>query len=142
MWKKATPVNLAQVVYSKRELHQITNFAGMLSNAVLSKALKRILHQSRPADRCQMLGICHSTGMPSSHAQMMWFVWTLHMVMPLRYRLMPAGMRSHDPITPNGGKWQLIHLAENVLLFLTSSVVSFARVYLSYHTMWQVRRIL
>ena len=132
-------VHVAQVVYSRRELHQISNVAGMLSNAVLSKALKRIFQQSRPSHTCSALSICQSAGMPSSHAQMIWFVWTLHMIMPFRDQQRPPHSESTGCATVTGEGWQLLHLAEGTVLLLLSIAVAFARVYLGYHTMWQVR---
>ncbi len=114
-------------MYSRRDLHSITTLAGMWSNAVLGKALKRLFRQGRPAATCALLGICHKHGMPSSHAQLMAFVWALH-------ALMLSGHR-----WPADAAQQGIHIVESALLGLAWAAVGYARVYLGYHDTWQAR---
>ena len=121
-----------QVVYSRRELHGITTLAGMCLNWPLGGALKRALRQARPAARCQLLGTCHSHGMPSSHTQLMFFAWALHALFAYCGARAPGRAAAPE---------RLAHAAETLFLGLTSCAVAYARVYLGYHDAWQVLQL-
>lgn len=97
----------------------------MVVNAALSKGLKRIIRQSRPLASCQRLGNCFKPGMPSSHAQLMFFIWASHALVVFRKR-------------PQARAHALLQLAETVFLGLTSVAVAAGRVYLGYHDVSQV----
>ena len=117
------------MVYSRRELHGITNLAGLCLNWPLGGALKRALRQARPLARCKLLDTCHKHGMPSSHAQLMFFAWALHALFMYSGQH-PSGVSAQPE--------RILHGAETLFLGLTSCAVAFARVYLGYHDIWQV----
>ncbi|KAL7746343.1 hypothetical protein RI367_008273 [Sorochytrium milnesiophthora] len=96
--------------------------AGQLLNEMLNLVLKRTIQQDRP--RAGEFG--KGYGMPSSHAQFMFFVSGY---VAVRVR----GIRSH--------KWQLSRLAQRVVtqgVFVVAASVAYSRVYLEYHTAAQV----
>lgn len=114
-----------QVVYCRRELHAITTLVGMVVNAALGKGLKRLLRQTRPLAGCERLGNCMKHGMPSSHAQLMFFVWAMHALLVFRRR-------------PRSRAQSLLQIAESLFLGVVSVAVAGGRVYLGYHDISQV----
>ena len=114
-----------QVIYCRRELHAITTLLGMVANAALSKGLKRMLRQARPLAGCERLGSCMKHGMPSSHVQLMFFVWALHALLVFCRR-------------PRCRAQSLLQIAESAVLGAVAVAVAAGRVYLGYHDISQV----
>ena len=93
---------------------------------MLSKALKRLFRQQRPALSCELLGICDDYGLPSSHTQIVSFTCVIMLCLA----------------------WRTFALARHVdkgnlvleALFLAGATVftAYARVSLGYHSVAQV----
>lgn len=83
----------------------------------------------RPASLCERLGNCHEYGMPSSHAQLIFFAWMTFMLLVTR--------------TPASGlapaRWQrMFHIAQGAGLGLLAVAVAYSRIFLGYHDVSQV----
>lgn len=113
-------------------------FLGCLASEVLARVLKRHFQQARPAETCQQLNLCHSHGMPSSHTQMMFFIFSLSTLLACYRR---GWMK---PSVPQKGSkvkqtvQMLVSLVEFAALAAASAAVAVSRVYLGYHSVDQV----
>ncbi|KAL6770378.1 hypothetical protein ACKKBG_A34710 [Auxenochlorella protothecoides x Auxenochlorella symbiontica] len=58
-----------------RDTEMVATFMGQILNAVLSIVAKNVLQHRRPTALCEALNVCHSHGMPSSHAMVMAGLW-------------------------------------------------------------------
>lgn len=114
------------LILFRRDLHTITFFLGTLLSELLNYILKHIICEARPIRR----DIIHvEYGMPSSHAQFVWFFAT-YVIYFVYIRL--QHMNNNTIIQS---------LSKFLILFSTLSMailVSISRIYLEYHTMSQV----
>ncbi|ORX86986.1 PAP2-domain-containing protein [Anaeromyces robustus] len=111
-------VSYTAVILARRELIIVFTLIGQLLNEVLNAIIKNVIKQPRPID--SPVG---GYGMPSSHAQFMFFFSTyciLYMFMKLKMK---------------NDVWKYLLSAA---LIGASLVVSYSRYYLSYHTIKQV----
>ena len=103
----------------------ISSAAAAAANAGLAKLLKASIRQQRPSATCALLGVCETYGMPSNHATMMSFA-------AVQWVLWHSRARQRSTA---GTFW----LGLDVLVFsLLVLLVSYARVYLGYHSASQV----
>jgi len=102
-------------------------FGGQMACEALNFALKRILKEERPR---QMHG--KGYGMPSSHAQFVAF-FSLSLTLFLIFRHSPKkATPSHTPLS------MAARVALSGLALANAGLVSWSRIYLSYHTPKQV----
>ncbi|KUJ11426.1 PAP2-domain-containing protein [Mollisia scopiformis] len=130
-WLALVPQGLcvmyATLIWSTREAEIILMFAGQLACEVLNFGLKRILKEERPK---QMHG--KGYGMPSSHAQFVAF-FSLSLTMFLLFRHVPKKPTpSHTPLS------LAARVGLSILALMNAGLVAWSRIYLSYHTPWQV----
>ncbi|KOB72348.1 Dolichyldiphosphatase 1, partial [Operophtera brumata] len=106
------------LILFRRDLHTIAFFIGTLVNELLNIVLKHTICEARPLARGHLY---NEYGMPSSHAQFIWFfsIYVLYFVV----------------ISIISALWRVIIVGGCLAL---SVLVSVARVYLSYHTTSQV----
>ncbi|CAH1271482.1 DOLPP1 [Branchiostoma lanceolatum] len=130
-WCSLTPVfilvGFGTLLLFRRELHTISFLAGILLNEAVNWVLKHLIREPRP---CRGHSVVFSEyGMPSSHAQFMWFFST--------YIVLFLYVRLHQSYTSTLLENMWKHLTA-VGVFLLSMLVSYSRVYLRYHTTVQV----
>jgi len=119
-------------LHSKRDIKNFLILSGLVINEALSLAIKKVVKQPRPIEKCQLLDTCDSYGWPSSHTQCMFFFLGLHLCLASRQQ--PPGAKWAPP----GWMDKLISLLETVTLAISSFLVGYSRHYLSYHTLEQV----
>lgn len=123
------------VLAYKRDALMVSFFIGAISNGILSKILKKVLKQERPAelDTTDMVVKPSDNGMPSSHAMSLGFIgtftalmlpWTripiiLYVIISLLYRI-ETNLHSEDQIivglilgTLNGALWKMFCTGNN-----------------------------
>ena len=116
---------LLQAAYQTRDVVHISSATAAAANAGLAKLLKASIRQQRPSATCALLGVCETYGMPSNHATMMSFAAVQWVLWHSRAR----------QSSTSGAIWLgLDVLVFGILVFL----VSYARVYLGYHSVSQV----
>jgi dolichyldiphosphatase len=117
----------ATLIWSTREVEILMMFGGQMACEALNFALKRILKEERPR---QMHG--KGYGMPSSHAQFVAF-FSLSLTLFLIFRHSPKKPTpSHTPLSIAA------RIALSGLALANAGLVSWSRIYLSYHTSKQV----
>ena len=133
----------------RRDLLDFSVLVGAVLNAAAGKLLKSLLRQPRPSAmqvqlmrfgasslglrgcsglsicRCALLGVCESYGMPSSHTQVMAYSAAAHLALTFA---LPQQRRLAV----------LLSVAEFMTLSLLAVAVGIARIYLGYHSLWQV----
>lgn len=77
--------------------------------------------------RCQLLGVCESYGMPSTHAQVAAFCLGMHATLALLLA------NAKEPRAQ-----RVLRLLEGAALLTFLAVTGYARIYLGYHTLAQV----
>ncbi|XP_022820715.1 dolichyldiphosphatase 1-like [Spodoptera litura] len=114
------------LILFRRDLHTITFFTGTLVNEVLNIILKHIVCEARPLSRGNLY---NEYGMPSSHAQFVWFfsIYVFYFVLIRLHHINNNSIIS--------ALWRVIIVGGCMCLAL---LVSIARVYLHYHTTSQV----
>ena len=115
------------MAYNRRDLHHATLLGGAVVNAVLSKGLKRMFRQQRPSASCAILGICDEFGLPSSHSQILSFSLVLVLCFNFRAAQVRTMHFNHAILT-----------LEAIGMFVLSALTGYARVYLGYHSVFQV----
>lgn len=126
------------VLYASRDINDVLLCLGYGLNTVVSKGLKEIIRQPRPEYGCESLGNCHEYGMPSNHAQFMAFCFAMTLLSyHAKKKVVAARGRCRDGfaerlVTSN------MYAIEVLILGAASVVISWARVYLGYHTLVQV----
>ncbi|KAB0798133.1 hypothetical protein PPYR_09126 [Photinus pyralis] len=114
------------LILFRRDLHTITFFVGTLCSEAFNYLLKHSICEARPKLRPDDMV---EYGMPSSHAQFVWFFAT--------YIIYFVFIRLHhmnnNTIIENVSK--LLIISSSVLVAL---LVSFSRIYLEYHSISQV----
>lgn len=125
---QALCVVYATLIWSTREAEVALMFAGQLACEAVNFLLKRIIKEERP-QRIHGKGY----GMPSSHAQFVFF-WSVAVALFLLVRHRPPRV-----IRNNHRPWSF---AERFLVSLgvqvIAAVVAWSRIYLGYHTPKQV----
>jgi dolichyldiphosphatase len=117
----------ATLIWSTREIEILLMFGGQMACEALNFALKRILKEERPK---QMHG--KGYGMPSSHAQFVAF-FSLSLTLFLLFRHVPKKPTpSHTPLS------LVARFLLSGLALANAGLVSWSRIYLSYHTPKQV----
>jgi dolichyldiphosphatase len=117
----------ATLIWSTREIEILMMFGGQMACEALNFALKRILKEERPK---QMHG--KGYGMPSSHAQFVAF-FSLSLTLFLLFRHVPKKPTpSHTPLSMTA------RVGLSALALANAGLVSWSRIYLSYHTPKQV----
>ncbi|XP_015605852.1 dolichyldiphosphatase 1 [Cephus cinctus] len=114
------------LVLFRRDLHTITFFGGIVINEAVNLLLKHTICEARPMKRDSLYT---EYGMPSTHAQTMWFFAayvTLFICIRLHYS---------NNSTVSERFWRISIIAGCVIL---ASLVTYSRVYLMYHTITQV----
>ncbi|GJQ85621.1 hypothetical protein Trydic_g20171 [Trypoxylus dichotomus] len=114
------------LILFRRDLHTITFFIGTLLSELLNYFLKHAIQETRPITR----NIIHNEfGMPSSHAQFVWFFATY----VIYFVFIRLHHMNNNTIMENISK--ILIISSSVLMAL---LVCIGRVYLQYHTVWQV----
>jgi len=120
-------VGFATLILFRRDLHTMFFALGIFINEGANWILKHWLREARPC-----FGKKHwvEFGMPSSHAQFMWF-FTMYILFFLFVRLTrpSAAFASRDLF------WKIVVF---IACLVTSSTVSYGRIYLGYHSWRQV----
>ncbi|XP_023028920.2 dolichyldiphosphatase 1 [Leptinotarsa decemlineata] len=114
------------LILFRRDLHTITFFLGTLFSEILNYVLKHTICEARPVHRD---AIHVEYGMPSSHAQFVWFFATyiIYFVFIKLYHM------NNNTIIENLSKFLIISSS-----LVMAVLVSISRIYLEYHTFWQV----
>ncbi|KAK3586693.1 hypothetical protein CHS0354_039164 [Potamilus streckersoni] len=118
-------VGFVTLIIFRRDCHTISYFCGLLLNEVLNWILKHLIREDRPRRDIDILFTEY--GMPSSHAQFMYF-FACYLVLFLFVRI----YRNYNLID------ELWKYATCVGGFICASLVAYSRVYLGYHTYKQV----
>ncbi|VEN40918.1 unnamed protein product [Callosobruchus maculatus] len=114
------------LILFRRDLHTITFFLGTICSEILNYCLKHMICEPRPVLRTDTTV---EYGMPSSHAQFAWFFATyIFYFVVIRLHHM-----NNNTIIENLSKFLII--SSSTLLAI---LVSISRIYLGYHTFWQV----
>jgi len=125
-WFSMTPffifAGMVTLILFRRDLHTIAFTLGQLVNEVFNLILKRIIKEPRPAVQHTVHLVQH--GMPSSHAQFIWF-FSAYFVFFVIFR-----------VVENSHKWW--KPAMSCAAIALATVVTYSRVYLGYHTNAQV----
>ncbi|XP_066593682.1 dolichyldiphosphatase 1-like [Prorops nasuta] len=114
------------LILFRRDLHTIVFFVGVIINEVINFILKHTICEARPIRRDIIYA---EYGMPSTHAQFMWFFavyTTLFVCIRLHY---------NSNSTVSERFWRGTIIAGCII---AASLVSFGRVYLQYHSYSQV----
>ncbi|CAG4968230.1 unnamed protein product [Colias eurytheme] len=114
------------LILFRRDLHTIAFFIGTLVNELLNIILKHIICEKRPLSRGHLY---NEYGMPSSHAQFIWF-FSIYVLYFFIIRLHHINNNNIISVL-----WKVIIVSN---CFLLALIVCIGRVYLEYHTTWQV----
>ncbi|CAH0726603.1 unnamed protein product, partial [Brenthis ino] len=114
------------LILFRRDLHTIAFFFGTLVNEALNIILKHLICEARPLARGHLY---NEYGMPSSHAQFIWF-FSIYVLYFFIIRL--HHINNNSIIS---ALWRIIIVGSCLSLAL---IVSIGRVYLNYHTTAQV----
>ncbi|KAL5011272.1 hypothetical protein ScPMuIL_009823 [Solemya velum] len=117
-------VSFCTLIIFRRDLHTISYFGGLMLNEVLNWILKHIIRESRPTARAVLYT---EYGMPSSHAQFVWFFAT--------YMLLFLFIRIYTNYNWIDDLWKY---CVGFGGYLAAVIVTYSRVYLGYHTFNQV----
>ncbi|KAI5743853.1 dolichyldiphosphatase 1 [Diaphorina citri] len=121
-------IGFVTLILFRRDLHTVTFFVGLILNEMINMTLKYIIQEPRPArDHIDKVSVPY--GMPSSHAQFMWFFSTYilcFVVVRLRYNNSTYKYESY---------WKGFIVLSSLLL---TCIVSYSRIYLLYHTWNQI----
>ncbi|CAH2066498.1 unnamed protein product, partial [Iphiclides podalirius] len=114
------------LILFRRDLHTIAFFIGTLVNELLNIILKHLICEARPLVRGHLY---NEYGMPSSHAQYIWF-FSFYVLYFFVIRL--HHINNNSIIS---ALWRVIIVGS---CFTLAVLVSIGRVYLHYHTISQV----
>jgi len=123
---QALIVSFVTLVIFRRDLHTIFFFLGVCTCELLNIVLKHTIRQERPAQKRTNYT---RYGMPSSHSQLSWFIagyLTLFLLVRLHHVQTSSVIINY---------WKQLAAT---LCWACAGLVSFSRVYLEYHTWWQV----
>ncbi|CAG9862955.1 unnamed protein product [Phyllotreta striolata] len=114
------------LILFRRDLHTITFFLGTIVSELLNYILKHIICEARPLRR---EGVHVEYGMPSSHAQFVWFFAT-YVIYFVYIRLQHM---NNNTIIQSLTKFLILSASISMAV-----LVSISRVYLEYHSLSQV----
>ncbi|KAJ8961196.1 hypothetical protein NQ318_008879, partial [Aromia moschata] len=114
------------LILFRRDLHTITFFLGTLCSEALNYCLKHTICEARPLRRDD---IFIEYGMPSSHAQFVWFFATY----VIYFVFIRLHHMNNNTIIENLSKFLIISSS-----LIMAILVCISRIYLEYHTFWQV----
>ncbi|KAF1730820.1 putative dolichyldiphosphatase [Beauveria bassiana] len=122
------------LIFASREAEVALLFAGQLACEALNFLLKRLIKEERPR-RIHGKGY----GMPSSHAQFVFF-WSvaLSLFLLVRHRPTNPGRATTTTTTTPGGARLVARLAVSAASLGLAAATAWSRVYLNYHTPKQV----
>ncbi|CAM9213144.1 unnamed protein product [Lampetra planeri] len=131
-WCSLAPIfivfGFVTLIAFKRELHTIAFMCGLLVNEGLNWVIKHVIREPRPNRDCRE-ALFTEYGMPSSHAQFVWF-FAVYSFLFLYFRMHhTTNARCVDLL------WR--HVL-SVALLLLAICVTYSRVYLLYHSGSQV----
>ncbi|CAL1683113.1 unnamed protein product [Lasius platythorax] len=112
------------LILFRRDLHTIVFFSGIIINDCINFVLKHTIREARPMKRD---GLYVEYGMPSTHAQFMWFF--------AAYATLFIYFRLNYNCTIAERFWRTIVA---VGCIITAILVTYSRVYLVYHSNTQV----
>ncbi|KAG5328909.1 DOPP1 Dolichyldiphosphatase, partial [Acromyrmex charruanus] len=112
------------LILFRRDLHTIVFFMGVGINECINYVLKHMIRQARPMKRD---GLYAEYGMPSTHAQFMWFF--------AAYATLFIYFRLNYNCTVTERFWRTIVA---IGCIVTALLVTYSRVYLLYHSNTQV----
>lgn len=115
------------LILFRRDLHTISFFCGTILNEVINWVLKHTIREMRP---CRGRETVYSEyGMPSNHAQFMWFFAT--------YIVFFVTIRVHhvNNSTLIDNAWKIV---ATVGVIWSAAAVCYGRIYLHYHTWGQI----
>eukprot|EP00889_Picochlorum_renovo_P000070 jgi/Picre1/27100/NNA_000070.t1 len=125
------------VLHASRDINDVLLCLGYGLNTVVSKGLKEIIRQPRPDYGCESLGNCHEYGMPSNHAQFMAFCFAMTFLSYRAKKRVVACRGSKDGFAERLVTSNMFAI-EILILGVASLIISWARVYLGYHSVIQV----
>lgn len=130
-WISLTPMGIGAgfmaLILFRRDLHTITFFIGTLANEICNKILKNSIQEPRPVER---KWINDEYGMPSSHAQFIWFFST--------YVTLFVILRLHH-VSSNASPFEKTgRILVLIACWFLAGLVCLSRIYLQYHTLGQV----
>lgn len=125
------------VLHASRDINDVLLCLGYGLNTVVSKGLKEVIRQPRPDYGCESLGNCHEYGMPSNHAQFMAFCFSVTLLSYLAKKKVVASRGTRAGFADRLVTSKMFAM-EISLLGISSVIISWARVYLGYHTLLQV----
>ncbi|XP_044268430.1 dolichyldiphosphatase 1-like [Tribolium madens] len=114
------------LILFRRDLHTITFFLGTLCSEALNYFLKHTICEERPMRRTDLYG---EYGMPSSHAQFVWFFATY----VIYFVFIRLHHMNNNTIIENVSK--ILIISSSLVMAL---LVCVSRIYLQYHTISQV----
>ncbi|KAJ8688637.1 hypothetical protein QAD02_024432 [Eretmocerus hayati] len=114
------------LVIFRRDLHTIAFFGGVVGNEIINYVLKHTIQEPRPMRRD---GLYSEYGMPSTHAQFMWF-FAAYMTLFVIFRL-------HQSINSKISErfWRVLIIG---ICIASAVAVTYGRTYLHYHSHSQV----
>ncbi|KAI4498110.1 hypothetical protein M0802_006934 [Mischocyttarus mexicanus] len=119
-------ISFITLILFRRDLHTISFFSGVILNEFINLILKHIIREPRPLKRD---GIYIEYGMPSNHAQFMWF-FTTYAILFIYVRL-----HHNSNSTISERFWRIIIITSCII---AAVLVSYGRIYLQYHSISQV----
>ncbi|RZC37769.1 dolichyldiphosphatase 1, partial [Asbolus verrucosus] len=114
------------LILFRRDLHTITFFLGTLCSEALNYCLKHTICEERPMRRTDLYG---EYGMPSSHAQFVWFFATY----VIYFVFIRLHHMNNNTIIENVSK--ILIISSSLIMAI---LVCISRIYLQYHTISQV----
>ncbi|XP_017788036.1 PREDICTED: dolichyldiphosphatase 1-like [Habropoda laboriosa] len=114
------------LILFRRDLHTITFFSGVIINECVNFILKHTICEARPMRRDS---VYVEYGMPSMHAQFMWF-FTAYTTFFICVRL-----HHNNNSSISERFWRITIIATCIIIAI---LVTYSRVYLLYHTISQV----
>lgn len=114
------------LILFRRDLHTIAFFSGVMLNEFVNFILKHTIREARPLKR---EGLHSEYGMPSTHAQFIWF-FAAYVTLFVCIRL-----HHNSNSTISERFWRIIIVVACIILAI---LVSYSRIYLQYHSISQI----
>ncbi|XP_074654900.1 dolichyldiphosphatase 1-like isoform X2 [Tubulanus polymorphus] len=118
-------VGFGTLILFRRDLHTISYLIGLLLNEVVNWILKHLIQEYRPLRQRET--VFSEYGMPSSHAQFMWFY-----AVYLSFFLIIRMHRNYHFVD------ELWKYAIGLVVYGLACTVGYSRIYLGYHSFSQV----